>query len=192
MYTLETTDPRNERKLSTSRKGLMLPWGSNLVTQLQVMGCFDPCHVALGEEDLLHLTMNHILKYFLLRFYIQTSFRQIIFTVFSITFDSIKQKCKTNIDSSVSYTSTFPPWEGLFCGLLHCLCLTLNFSTVNYDCMHTHTHSTRDLYFILPSGCLFMYFIDPHFRPYVHKCYLSLTYFFIIILSYYCCTRGTL
>lgn len=76
----------------------------------------------------------------LLYFCIQTSFRQIIFTVVSITLNSIRQKCKTNIESSVSYSSAFPSREGLFCNLLDCLCLTLNFKH-SERWLHKHTRA---------------------------------------------------
>lgn len=38
---------------------------NDLATRMQVMGCFDPCHVVLRKVNLLYLLMNHILKYFL-------------------------------------------------------------------------------------------------------------------------------
>lgn len=144
------TDTKAEKKAWHEHKGLILPWGSNqysndLTTRIQVMGCFDPHHVVLGEVYLLHSLMNHILKYFLYQIScIQPSFRQIIFTVVSITLDSVQQKCKTNTESSVSCSSTLSSRKGLLCNLLRCLSVRLNFS---HDSVHIREHARmRSLY----------------------------------------------
>lgn len=88
------------------------PLGSSL-------GCFDLSHVVYREESA-GLERGAICSNI---FSTHISFRQAIFTVVSITLDSIKQKCKTNDKSSGLHSGALPSQKSQKYSAVYCLSL---------------------------------------------------------------------
>lgn len=161
IISLTLLTPR-ENKLGKNLKGLILMGFQSIHDDWArdpVRGALIRAPEVLGECTCRTRCWTTFSNIFSMRFLHPDFFQTNYFCSHSITLYSIKQKYKTNTESSVLYTSTFSSRKGLFCK--------------GQWIMNTHTHA---LHFLLPREDVFLHLTDSQSRADTHKWHLPLTY----------------